>query len=63
MSMFADDAKIMRRVANEENCVALSQDLNRISKWSRKWDMTFNNRSVKCWSLIITVDKYWGTTS
>ncbi len=41
-NMFTDDAKIMRKVANEEDCVALNQDLDRISKWSRKWEMTWN---------------------
>ncbi len=46
MNMFADVAKIMRKVANEEDCVALNQDLDRISEWSQKWEMTFNTK--KC---------------
>ncbi len=46
MNMFTDDAKIMRKVANEEDCVALNQDLDRIREWSRKWEMTFNTK--KC---------------
>ncbi len=44
MNMFADDAKIMRKVANEEACVALNQDLDRISEWSQKWEMTFSTK-------------------
>ena len=46
MNMFADDAKILRRVRNEEDCVALNQDLERVSEWSRKWEMAFNTK--KC---------------
>ncbi len=46
MNMLADDTKIMRKVANEEDCVALNQDLDRISDWSRKWEMIFNTK--KC---------------
>ncbi len=46
MNMFADDAKIMRKVANEEDCEALNQDLDRISDWSQKWEITFNTK--KC---------------
>ncbi len=34
MSMFADDTKIMRRLAKEEDCITLGQDLDRISEWS-----------------------------
>ncbi len=36
MSKFADDAKIMRKVINEEDCAALGQDLVRINEWSNK---------------------------
>ncbi len=46
MSKFADDAKIMRRVINEEDCAALGQDLVRINEWSNKWKMPFNTK--KC---------------
>lgn len=46
MNMFADDAKLLRRVTNEEDCMALNQDLDKISEWSRKWEMAFNTN--KC---------------
>ncbi len=46
MTMFADDAKIMRRVINEEDCAALGQDLVKLNEWSNKWKMTFNTK--KC---------------
>ncbi len=32
MTMFADDAKIMRRVINEKDCAALDQDLVKINE-------------------------------
>ncbi len=41
-----DDAKIMRRVINEEDCAALGQDLVKLSEWSKKWEMPFNTK--KC---------------
>ena len=42
MSMFTDDAKIMRRIRNVEDCNMLQEDLNRIYNWSVKWQMEFN---------------------
>jgi len=46
MNMFADDAKLMRRMTKEDDCVSLNQDLDRINEWSCKWEMTFNTK--KC---------------
>ena len=46
MNMFADDAKLLRKVADEDDCVALNQDLEKISEWSKKWEMSFNTK--KC---------------
>ncbi len=46
MTMFTDDAKIMRRVINEKECAGLDQDLVRINEWSDKWEMPFNTK--KC---------------
>ncbi len=31
ISMFVDDAKIMRKVTNQKECAALSQDLDKIN--------------------------------
>ena len=42
MNMFADDAKIMRRVTNMEDCNMLQNDLDKIYEWSKKWQMEFN---------------------
>ena len=45
-SLFADDAKILKRVKKREDCDLLQEDLNKIYKWSKKWKMEFNAR--KC---------------
>ena len=42
MTLFADDAKIMRRVKNEGDCNMLQKDLDTVWKWSVKWEMEFN---------------------
>ncbi|XP_050692945.1 uncharacterized protein LOC126983856 [Eriocheir sinensis] len=46
MSLFADDAKLQRHIRNSEDCKELQEDLNKIWKWSQKWEMKFNVR--KC---------------
>ena len=46
VSLFADDAKLLRKIERDEDCVALQQDLERIWDWSRKWEMEFNTK--KC---------------
>ena len=46
MSLFADDAKIQRKVEKKEDCEALKQDLNKIYAWCDKWQMEFNTK--KC---------------
>ncbi|XP_069160342.1 pickpocket protein 28-like [Procambarus clarkii] len=38
MSMFADDAKLMRRVVTDENCRLLQEDLDRLQKWPEKFN-------------------------
>ena len=42
MNLFADDAKLMRKITKREDCDALNQDLNKIKDWSSKWNMEFN---------------------
>ncbi len=46
MNMFADDAKILRKVTRVEDCNALNQDLQKISAWSQRWEMEFTSK--KC---------------
>jgi len=42
MNLFADDAKLCRRVRVEEDCKILQEDLDKIWMWSKKWEMEFN---------------------
>ncbi len=42
MSLFADDAKIMRRVKNEEDCNLLQRYLDMVWEWSKMLEMEFN---------------------
>ena len=46
MSLFADDAKIMKTIKNEESCKELQEDLDKLHEWSQKWKMEFNAK--KC---------------
>ena len=42
INMFADDAKIQRRIRNTSSCEDLQEDINKIKTWSEKWKMDFN---------------------
>ena len=46
MSLFADDAKLLRKISNQEDCKELQKDLERICNWSKRWEMEFNTK--KC---------------
>ena len=39
MNMFADDAKIMRKIVDEQSCRELQSDLDLIKQWSDKWKL------------------------
>ncbi len=41
MSLFADDAKVIKGVKNEDHCNVLQRDLDTVWGWSEKWDMEF----------------------
>ena len=47
INLFADDAKLMRKVENINDCRRLQEDLDRISGWSRTWQMEFNLNKCK----------------
>ena len=47
MNLFADDAKMMRRVESVNDCRNLQEDLDKISDWSKTWKMEFNLRKCK----------------
>ena len=42
INMFADDAKIQRKIVNENSCKELQEDISKIKAWSKKWKMEFN---------------------
>ena len=51
ISLFADDAKVYRRIATTEDVETLQRDMDRLSEWSRKWLSLFN--LAKCKALHI----------
>ena len=42
INMFADDAKVQRKIVNDNSCMELQEDINKIKAWSEKWKMEFN---------------------
>ncbi len=46
ISLFADDAKLLRKISSHKNCEELQHDLNKIYEWNKRWEMQFNVR--KC---------------
>ena len=45
---FADDIKIFRKVTNDTYKHSLEDGLDKLVKWSEKWQMLFNLRTYKC---------------
>ena len=51
--MFADDAKLFRKIACEDDAVALQNDLDQFYKWSKTWMLNLN--PSKCKSFRMTL--------
>ena len=53
MSLFADDAKLLRKIESKEDCEHLPNDLDNINRWVNfgKWSLT--PKSVKCWKWAV----------
>ena len=52
INMFADDAKLVRKVVEEKDCEELQRDLDGIvGMWSEKWQMQFNVNKCKVMEL------------
>ena len=51
ISLFADDAKLLKRVENNTDCEMLQNDLNKIYEWSKRWEMEFNANKCKVMEL------------
>ena len=45
---FADDTKVFRNVTNGTDKPSLQDDLDKLLKWSEKWQMLFNFGKCKC---------------
>ena len=45
MSLFADDAKLLRKIESKEDCEHLQKDLDKIH--SKLWEMEFNAKKCK----------------
>ena len=45
---FADDTKVLRKVTNDTDKQSLQDDLDKLVKWSEKWQMLFNFGKCKC---------------
>ncbi len=47
MNLFTDDAKLMRRIDNVNDCMVLQDDLNKINRWSKSWQIKFHLSKCK----------------
>ena len=45
---FADDTKVFRKVTNDTDKQSLQNDLDKLVKWSEKWQMLLNFGKCKC---------------
>ena len=45
---FADDTKVFRKVTKDTDKQSLQDDLDKLVKWSEKWQMLFNFGKCKC---------------
>ncbi|XP_074616985.1 uncharacterized protein LOC141876332 isoform X2 [Acropora palmata] len=52
LRLFADDSLLYSAIDIPQDCLALQEDLDKLSQWSYKWQMSFN--VSKCKSLSIT---------
>ena len=41
-SKFADDTKLFSKVMNEEDRIAIQNDINKLSSWDKDWEMSYN---------------------
>ena len=55
VDLFADDAKMYKKVVTEEDCVNLQKDLDSVYQWSIKWGLSFN--VSKCKLICVTRSK------
>ena len=44
----ADETKVFRKVTNDTDKQSLQDDLDKLVKWSEKWQLLFNSWKCKC---------------
>ena len=47
VSLFADDAKLLCKVKDNDDCEKLQSDLDKVCDWSTRWQIEFNNEKCK----------------
>ncbi|KAL7631154.1 UNVERIFIED_CONTAM: hypothetical protein RMT77_018543 [Armadillidium vulgare] len=47
VSKFADDTKVVTSVRNNDGCIKLQGDLDRLLGWAERWQMNFNSKKCK----------------
>ena len=47
ISLFADDAKVYRKISSPEDAETLQRDMDRLTEWSQKWLLSFNVTKCK----------------
>ena len=52
LRLFADDSLVYFAIETPQDCLTLQKDLDKLSLWASKWQMTFN--VTKCKTLSIT---------
>ena len=40
--LFADDAKVYRRIGSPDDRIILQEDIHRLQMWTRNWQLSFN---------------------
>ena len=46
INLFADDAKLLRVIKSQADCMELQRDIDKIHEWSKRWKLEFNAK--KC---------------
>ncbi len=45
--LFADDTKLLQTIHSEENSIQLQSDLNEVTNWCKKWNLSMNRSKCK----------------
>ena len=51
--MFADDIKLYAQVANDDDAVALQDDLDSLYSWSKQWKLSLNPGKCKTFTMTL----------